>query len=98
MALQVEIQRAEKLAAHQASQIYEAFGESLRVPLTRLLGWGRAAGADFVEFFLERRAELNMAVQKDRPKGTVHPMLCFFCPPQLVLITKRSTSFRPSTS
>jgi len=69
MALQVEIQRAEKLAAHQASQIYEAFGESLRVPLTRLLGWGRAAGADFVEFFLERRAELNMAVENGQVRS-----------------------------
>ncbi|MCB9638472.1 MAG: TldD/PmbA family protein [Myxococcales bacterium] len=60
------MQRAEQLAAEQASQLFGGFGEDLRQPLSKLLGWGRAAGADFIEFFLERRSELNVSVENGK--------------------------------
>ncbi|MFM7559553.1 MAG: hypothetical protein ACKO5O_05790, partial [Cylindrospermopsis raciborskii] len=37
------------------SSTTERFDQTWEAPLATLLGLGRAAGADFVEFFLERR-------------------------------------------
>ena len=63
MSLQVDLQRAEMLGKQHTSELYHEMGEGLRRPLSQLLGWGRAAGADFVEFFLERRSVLNISVE-----------------------------------
>lgn len=43
----------------------DRFDESWRSPLSTLLGWGRAAGADFVEFFLERSNYINCLAEDD---------------------------------
>lgn len=43
----------------------DRFGESWRSPLSILLGIGRAAGADFVEFFLERTNYISCLAEDD---------------------------------
>ena len=43
----------------------ERFDASWAAPLSTLLGLGRAAGADFVEFFLERRNYINCLAEDD---------------------------------
>lgn len=57
---------------------YEAqrdrFDESWRAPLSTLLGLGRAAGADFVEFFLERVNYISCLAEDDGI-GSVSPRL-----------------------
>ena len=45
---------SQELPALQYDATRERFDESWRSLLATLLGLGRAAGADFVEFFLER--------------------------------------------
>ena len=44
----------------------ERFDETWRAPLSTLLGLGRAAGADFVEFFLERGNYISCLAEDDR--------------------------------
>ena len=63
MSLRLEAQRAEALWKRQEAALYVSLDERMREPLSQLLGWGRAAGADFVEFFLERRMELSLNVE-----------------------------------
>jgi TldD protein len=41
------------------------FDESWEAPLATLLGLGRAAGADFVEFFLERVNYISCLAEED---------------------------------
>ena len=41
------------------------FDESWRAPLSTLLGLGRAAGADFIEFFLERKNYISCLAEDD---------------------------------
>ncbi|NET10639.1 MAG: hypothetical protein F6K16_39290, partial [Symploca sp. SIO2B6] len=43
----------------------DRFDESWRSPLSTLLGLGRAAGADFVEFFLERVNYISCLAEDD---------------------------------
>ncbi|MEO1211062.1 MAG: TldD/PmbA family protein [Cyanobacteria bacterium J06638_20] len=43
----------------------DRFDESWRAPLSTLLGLGRAAGADFVEFFLERTNYISCQAEQD---------------------------------
>ncbi len=43
----------------------DRFDESWRAPLSTLLGLGRAAGADFVEFFLERVNYISCLAEND---------------------------------
>lgn len=43
----------------------DRFDESWRAPLSTLLGLGRAAGADFVEFFLERDNYISCLAEED---------------------------------
>jgi len=43
----------------------ERFDESWEAPLATLLGLGRAAGADFVEFFLERNSYISCLAEDD---------------------------------
>jgi len=43
----------------------DRFGEAWRSPLSTLLGLGRAAGADFVEIFLERVNYINCLAEDD---------------------------------
>ena len=43
----------------------ERFDETWRSPLSTLLGLGRAAGADFVEFFLERVNYISCLAEDD---------------------------------
>ncbi len=44
---------------------HDRFNESWRSPLSTLLGLGRAAGADFVEFFLERVNYISCLAEDD---------------------------------
>ena len=44
------------------NQVHE-FGDEIREPLSKVLGVGRAAGADYVELFLEKRNAQTIAVQ-----------------------------------
>jgi len=43
----------------------DRFDESWRAPLSTLLGLGRAAGADFIEFFLERTNYISCQAEQD---------------------------------
>jgi TldD protein len=43
----------------------QRFGEDWRDPLSTLLGWGRAAGADLVEIFLERVNSISCLAEDD---------------------------------
>lgn len=56
------------------SPLLERFDESWEAPLSTLLGLGRAAGADLVEFFLERNNFLSCLAEDDRITG-VSPRL-----------------------
>ncbi|HEY9886815.1 MAG TPA: TldD/PmbA family protein [Candidatus Obscuribacterales bacterium] len=47
----------------------DRFDESWRAPLSLLLGLGRAAGADFVEFFLERNQYISCMAEDDAITG-----------------------------
>ena len=42
------------------------FDETWEAPLSTLLGLGRAAGADFVEFFLERANYISCLAEDDQ--------------------------------
>ena len=55
-----------ELPALKYSFATERFDESWRAPLSTLLGLGRAAGADFVEFFLERGNYISCLAEDDR--------------------------------
>lgn len=50
------------------------FDESWRAPLSTLLGLGRAAGADFIEFFLERKNYIN-CLAEDNAITSISPSL-----------------------
>ncbi len=43
----------------------DRFDETWEAPLSTLLGWGRAAGADFIEFFLERVNYISCMAEDD---------------------------------
>jgi TldD protein len=43
----------------------DRFDESWRDPLSVLLGLGRAAGADLIEFFLERKQYISCLAEDD---------------------------------
>jgi len=43
----------------------QRFDEDWRDPLSALLGWGRAAGADLVEIFLERGNSISCLAEDD---------------------------------
>ncbi len=47
------------------SSTAERFDETWEAPLSTLLGLGRAAGADFVEFFLERCNYISCLAEED---------------------------------
>ncbi|OSO88072.1 hypothetical protein B7O87_14630 [Cylindrospermopsis raciborskii CENA303] len=47
------------------SSTTERFDQTWEAPLATLLGLGRAAGADFVEFFLERRNYISCLAEED---------------------------------
>ena len=47
------------------SSTTERFDETWEAPLATLLGLGRAAGADFIELFLERRNYINCLAEDD---------------------------------
>jgi len=49
----------------QYSSTPERFDETWEAPLATLLGLGRAAGADFVELFLERRNYISSLAEDD---------------------------------
>ncbi|MBD2137747.1 TldD/PmbA family protein [Anabaena sp. FACHB-1237] len=49
----------------QYSSTTEKFDDTWEAPLSTLLGLGRAAGADFVEFFLERRNYISCLAEDD---------------------------------
>ena len=54
-----------ELPALQYSATTERFDESWEGPLATLLGLGRAAGADFIEFFLERVNYISCLAEDD---------------------------------
>ncbi|MFN5565961.1 MAG: hypothetical protein ACK5BG_20465, partial [Pseudanabaena sp.] len=49
----------------QYSLVSDRFDETWEAPLSILLGLGRAAGADFVEFFLERNNYISCLAEDD---------------------------------
>jgi len=54
-----------ELPALQYTATADRFDESWRAPLSTLLGLGRAAGADFIEFFLERVNYISCLAEED---------------------------------
>lgn len=56
----------ENISSSQFSTSHSAFDESWRMPLSILLGLGRAAGADFIEFFLQRGNYLNSLIENGK--------------------------------
>ena len=56
---------SQELPRLQYSAARDRFDDSWRAPLATLLGLGRAAGADFVEFFLERINYINCLAEED---------------------------------
>jgi TldD protein len=57
--------RSKELPTLQYSSTRDRFDDSWESPLSTLLGLGRAAGADFVEFFLERINYINCLAEDD---------------------------------
>jgi TldD protein len=57
--------RSRELPTLQYSSTRDRFDHSWESPLSTLLGLGRAAGADFVEFFLERVNYINCLAEDD---------------------------------
>jgi TldD protein len=56
---------SKQLPTLEYSSTPERFDETWEAPLATLLGLGRAAGADFVEFFLERRNYISCLAEED---------------------------------
>lgn len=56
---------SEQLPNLQYSSTQEQFDETWAAPLSTLLGLGRAAGADFIEFFLERVNYISCLAEED---------------------------------
>ena len=56
---------SKQLPTLQYSFTPERFDESWEAPLSTLLGLGRAAGADFIEFFLERVNYISCLAEED---------------------------------
>lgn len=56
---------SQQLPTLQYSSTSERFDETWEAPLSTLLGLGRAAGADFVEFFLERTNYISCLAEED---------------------------------
>lgn len=56
---------SKELPTLQYSATRDRFDESWEAPLSTLLGLGRAAGADFIEFFLERVNYINCMAEDD---------------------------------
>ncbi|OIP77352.1 MAG: hypothetical protein AUK48_04180 [Oscillatoriales cyanobacterium CG2_30_44_21] len=54
-----------ELSALEYETISDRFDETWEAPLSILLGLGRAAGADFVEFFLERNRYISCLAEDD---------------------------------
>jgi TldD protein len=57
--------RSQEIADRQYLQTVQRFDESWRSPLATLLGLGRAAGADLVEFFLEKVNYISCMAEDD---------------------------------
>ena len=57
--------RSEKLPTLDYTSTPDRFDETWASPLSTLLGLGRAAGADFIEFFLERVNFINCLAEDD---------------------------------
>ncbi|MGD1871967.1 MAG: TldD/PmbA family protein [Mastigocoleus sp.] len=56
---------SKQIPALEYSSTQEQFDETWEAPLATLLGLGRAAGADFVEFFLERVNYISCLAEED---------------------------------
>ncbi|PLZ40716.1 hypothetical protein CBP26_10435, partial [Fischerella thermalis WC538] len=56
---------SQQLPTLQYSSTPERFDETWEAPLATLLGLGRAAGADFIEFFLERVNYISCLAEED---------------------------------
>ena len=56
---------SQQLPTLQYSSTPERFDDTWEAPLSTLLGLGRAAGADFIEFFLERVNYISCLAEDD---------------------------------
>ncbi|MBP0014059.1 MAG: TldD/PmbA family protein [Roseofilum sp. SID2] len=65
MTLVIQAPIANDLSARAYHATKHRFDESWEVMLSSLLGWGRAAGADFIEFFLERINYISCMGEED---------------------------------
>ncbi|HEY9735749.1 MAG TPA: TldD/PmbA family protein [Trichocoleus sp.] len=63
--LPLKLLRTQEIPNLQYSATRERFDASWEGPLSTLLGLGRAAGADFVEFFLERNNYISCLAEDD---------------------------------
>lgn len=63
--LPLKLLRTEEISNLHYSATRDRFDASWRGPLSTLLGLGRAAGADFVEFFLERNHYISCLAEDD---------------------------------
>jgi TldD protein len=67
---------------HKASELQnlsydmESFGESWRERLEVLLGFGRASGADFVEFFLEKKKHFAIGCENGQITSVEPSLVC----------------------
>ncbi len=57
--------QTKELSNLQYATVSDRFDETWEAPLAILLGLGRAAGADFVEFFLERNNYISCLAEDD---------------------------------
>ncbi|MEM6423862.1 MAG: TldD/PmbA family protein [Cyanobacteria bacterium P01_D01_bin.128] len=57
--------RSKEIPSRQYSATRDRFDQSWEAPLSTLLGLGRAAGADFIEFFLERNSYISAQAEED---------------------------------
>lgn len=56
---------SKELLSLQYNSTSDRFDETWEAPLSTLLGLGRAAGADFIEFFLERVNYISCQAEED---------------------------------
>ncbi|MGK7902194.1 MAG: TldD/PmbA family protein [Hormoscilla sp.] len=65
MNLAITAPQSQELSARSYSSTKNRFDASWELMLSTLLGWGRAAGADLIEFFLERVNYISCLAEED---------------------------------
>lgn len=63
--MKTNLLQTKELSSLKYDLVSDRFDETWEAPLSILLGLGRAAGADFVEFFLERNSYISCLAEDD---------------------------------